>query len=175
MIRCAVGFSQEPRRQIKADGLLLRHPDRISVKNPAQCWVKINRSGTRKRKARQPCLFPKERQADLDHIRRAFGYRAPYGKACCNLGGNEDEAFDGQRTVKTNFLQTLECVGPIDGAASRHATVAFGHVDVAQMPPGVADALRHAGLFDVHVVGVQMDKDIVRAGLFNNLWRRPRR
>ena len=62
-----------------------------------------------------------------------------------------------------------------EDAASRNPAIGFRQMHVAEVFAGIEEACGHRPLFDVHVVGVEMDKDVRCTDPFDDRHRLSRR
>src|SRR3546814_17266297 len=80
-----------------------------------------------------------------------------------DVGMEGQERFDDHVPGIADPGEAAEDAIPVHGPGARHASVAFRQVDVAEVAPGFDDRLIEALLLDVHVIGVEMDEDVVLA------------
>ena len=88
---------------------------------------------------------------------------APDSEHAAQVGGNDGggEGFKDNGTVIANVAQRLEEVVEIDIACSEIPAVALADVDIAKNLGGIQDRGEHIRLFDIHVIGIQVNAQVV--------------
>ena len=69
--------------------------------------------------------------------------------------------------LKADRGERCEGLVPVTVAFARRAAIGLGEMDVFEVVAGGYDAVSHAPFLDVHMVGIEMDEDIVGADLLD--------
>src|SRR5690606_30913816 len=84
----------------------------------------------------------------------------PHAGGGAHGGGNAFEGLQPDEAVVVGVGEGAVDGVPVDGAGAGGAAVAFGEVVVAEVGRGLFRGGVEVGLFDVHVVGVEVHADI---------------
>ena len=81
------------------------------------------------------------------------------------------EALEHEGAVIAELGQSGHDVRPVDHPAARDTAMALGEMNIAEEVSGGSETGCETLLLDIHVIGVEMDEQIVGAGLLDDLTR----
>ena len=98
-----------------------------------------------------------------------LGDRPPHRQPAGDIDVDMVHAFQRDRALVADLGDRLHRSRPVEHAAARHAAIGLRDVDIAEIGRGRLEAGGKALLLDMHVVGVEMDEDVVRADPLDDL------